>query len=60
MGDHPVVRTLPAHRTAQTQNKRTQTSMLQVEFEHMIPMLERAKRVHALDRSATLIGLIAL
>jgi hypothetical protein len=26
-GDQPVARTLPTHRTAQTQNKRTQTSM---------------------------------
>jgi hypothetical protein len=30
MGDQPVGRPLPAHRTAQTQNKRTQTSMPQV------------------------------
>jgi hypothetical protein len=45
-----------AHRTAQTQNKRTQTSMLQVEFEITIPVFERAKTVHALDRAAIVIG----
>jgi hypothetical protein len=27
MGDQPVARPLPTHRTTQTQNKRTQTSM---------------------------------
>jgi hypothetical protein len=32
-GDQPVVRPLRAHRTAQTQNKRTQTSVPQVGFE---------------------------
>jgi hypothetical protein len=37
------------HRTTQTQNKRTQTSMPQVRFEPTIPVLERAKTVHALD-----------
>jgi hypothetical protein len=31
--DQPVARELRAHRTAQTQNKRTQTSMLRVGFE---------------------------
>jgi hypothetical protein len=44
------------HKTAQTQNKRTLTSMPQVGFEHTIPVFERAKTVHALDRTATLIG----
>jgi hypothetical protein len=29
-GDQPVARQLPAYKTAQTQNKRTQTSMPQV------------------------------
>jgi hypothetical protein len=40
-----------------TQNKRTQTSIPQVGFEPKIPMFERAKTVHALDRAATAIGL---
>jgi hypothetical protein len=44
------------HRTKQTQNKRTQTSMPWVEFEPMLPVFERAKTVHALDRAATVIG----
>jgi hypothetical protein len=34
--DQPVSRPLPAHRTAQTQNKRTQTSMPKVGFEPTI------------------------
>jgi hypothetical protein len=42
--------------TTQTQNKRTQTSMPRVGFESMIPMLERAKTVHAFDRATTGIG----
>jgi hypothetical protein len=37
-GDHYVARPLPTHRTAQTQNKRTQTSMPQVGFEPKIPV----------------------
>jgi hypothetical protein len=41
-----------AHRIPQTQNKRTQISM-QVGLEPTIPVLERAKTVHALDREAT-------
>jgi hypothetical protein len=48
-GDQPVASPLPA----QTQNKRTQTSVPQVEFEPTIPMFERAKTVHALDLAAT-------
>jgi hypothetical protein len=55
-GDQPVVRPLPALGTAQTQNKRTQTSMPQVGFEPTIPVFERAKTVHALDRAAAVIG----
>jgi hypothetical protein len=47
---------LPAHRTARTQNKRTQTSMPQVAFEPTIPLFERAKTVHALEFAATVIG----
>jgi hypothetical protein len=55
-GDQPVARQLRAHRTAQTENKRTQTSMPQVEFEPTIAVFERAKTVHASDRAATVIG----
>jgi hypothetical protein len=55
-GDQPVARPLPTHRTTQTQNKHTQTSMSWVGFEPTIPALERAKVVHALDRTATVIG----
>jgi hypothetical protein len=41
------------HRTTQTQ-----ISMHRVEFEPTIPMFERAKTVHALDRPATVIDVI--
>jgi hypothetical protein len=44
------------HKTTQTQNKRTQTSMHHVGFEPTIPVFERAKMVHALDRAVTVIG----
>jgi hypothetical protein len=30
--------------------------MSRAEFEHTIPAFERAKKVHALDRAATVIG----
>jgi hypothetical protein len=56
-GDEPVSRPLPAHRTTQTQNKRTQTTMPQAGFEPTIPVFERAKTVHALDCAATGMGL---
>jgi hypothetical protein len=49
MGDQPVARPLPAHRTIQTQNKRTQKSMSQVAFEPIIAVFERAQTVHDLD-----------
>jgi hypothetical protein len=55
-GDQPVARPLPTHRTTQKQNKRTQTFMSQVGFEPTIPVFERAKTVHAVDRAATAIG----
>jgi hypothetical protein len=57
-GDQPVARPLTAHRTAQTQNKGTQTSMRHVGFEPTIPVFEREKAVHALDREAIVIGKI--
>jgi hypothetical protein len=44
------------HRTTQTQKKRRQTSICGVGFEPTIPVFERAKIVHALDRAATVIG----
>jgi hypothetical protein len=50
-GRQAVARPLPAHRTAQTQNKRIQTSM---------PQVERAKTVHALGRAATVMGKVEL
>jgi hypothetical protein len=55
-GNQPVSRLLPIHRTAQTQNKRTQTSMPWVGFEPTTPAFEWEKRVHALDLAATVIG----
>jgi hypothetical protein len=56
-GDEPVTRPLPTHRTTQTLNKRTQTSMTRVGFEPTIPAFQRAKTVHALDHAATLNGI---
>jgi hypothetical protein len=53
-GDQPVTRLLPAHRTAQTQSKRTQTFMPQVGFEPPIPAFKQMKTVHALECTATL------
>jgi hypothetical protein len=55
-GDQPVAMPLPTHRTTETQNKRSQTSVPLVGFEPTIPVFERAKTVHDLDRAATLIG----
>jgi hypothetical protein len=52
----PVARPLPTRRTTQRQNRRTQTSMPRVGFEPTIPVFERAKTVHVLDRAATVIG----
>jgi hypothetical protein len=42
--------------TTKTKNKGTQTSMPRLGFEPTIPVFERAKAVHALDRAATMIG----
>jgi hypothetical protein len=44
-GDQTVAKPLPAHRTAQTQNKRTQTFMPRVGFGPTTPVFERAKAV---------------
>jgi hypothetical protein len=51
-GDQSVTRPLPKHRTTQTQNKRTQSSMPRVRFERTIPVFELA-----LDRAASVIGI---
>jgi hypothetical protein len=48
MGDQSVAGPLPEHRTAQTQNKSTQTSIPEAGFEPTFPVFERAKTVHAL------------
>jgi hypothetical protein len=37
-------------------NAQIQTSMPRVGFEPTIPVFEREKKVHALDRAATVIG----
>jgi hypothetical protein len=50
MGDQPVSRPLPAYRTAQTQNKCTQTSMLQVGFEPTYQCLSGRRRFMPLPR----------
>jgi hypothetical protein len=52
-GDQPVARPLPTQGTTKPQKKRTQTSMPWVGFEPTIPVFERAKTVHALDRADT-------
>jgi hypothetical protein len=56
MGDQPIARPLPTHRTTQTQNKRSQTSMPRVGFEPMIPVFEQAKTVYELDHAAIVIS----
>jgi hypothetical protein len=53
--DQAVANPLPMHRTAQKQNKRTQSSMPQVGFEPRIPVFQQAERVNALDLAATVI-----
>jgi hypothetical protein len=52
-GDQPVAGPLPTHRTAQTQNKRTQTSIPLVGFKPTIPAFERAKTANVLHCAAT-------
>jgi hypothetical protein len=56
MWDQSVARPLSAHTGQHKQNKRTQTSMPQVGFEPTIPVFERAKTAHALDRAANVLG----
>jgi hypothetical protein len=58
-GDQLIARPLPKHRTTQTQDKHIhQTSMPCMGFELTIPDSERAKTAHALERSATVTGMI--
>jgi hypothetical protein len=56
IGYQSVTRPLPTHRPTQTQNNCTQTPMPRVWFELTIPVFERTKTVHVLDRAATVIG----
>jgi hypothetical protein len=56
MGVQHIARPLPTHRITQTENKRTQTSMLWVGLEPTIPGFEREKTVHALGRATTVIA----
>jgi hypothetical protein len=59
MGDQPVARPLPTHKTTQTQNKRTETPMPWAGLDPIIPVFERAETVHVVDRAATVTGIIA-
>jgi hypothetical protein len=56
-GDQPVARPLPTHITTQTQNKCTQYRHPRIEWDPN-PRSRRSsdRRLHALDRAATLIG----
>jgi hypothetical protein len=58
MWDQPVENPLRIHKTTQTQNKRTQTSMSRVGFKPTTPVFELTKAVHASDRANTVISLI--
>jgi hypothetical protein len=51
-GDQSVPRPLPT----QTQNKRIHATMSSMGFEPKVPVMERAKTFHALDRAATVFG----
>jgi hypothetical protein len=53
-------RPLPTHRTTQHRLKSTQTSMPRLGIYPTIPVFERAKTVHALDRAATVIDCCGL
>jgi hypothetical protein len=56
----PVARLLPTYRTTETQNKCRQRDMPWVGFEPMIPVFEREKISHDLDRVATVISLFRI
>jgi hypothetical protein len=55
--DQLVARPLPKQMTTQHRTHTYQIFMPCVGFEHTIPASERAKAVHALDRSATVTGI---
>jgi hypothetical protein len=59
-GYQPVASPLSTHRTAQAQNKNTQTSMPRVGFESTTPAFKWAKTVHALDCAASVAGPLSL
>jgi hypothetical protein len=50
------LRSPSSYRAAQTQKKRTETTMPQVRFKPTISPFVRAKTVHVLNRAATMIG----
>jgi hypothetical protein len=54
--DQPFARPLHTHRTIQTQNKCTETSMPLKGLKPTTPIFERAKTVHVLERAATVFG----
>jgi hypothetical protein len=56
-GDQPVAWPLSTHRTTQTLNIHTQTSVPRVGFKPTTPVFDQAKTVHALDRAAAVISL---
>jgi hypothetical protein len=56
MGDQPVARTLLIQRTAQVQNKRTQTSIPRVGFESTTPSVRAGETVHVWDSEDNAIG----
>jgi hypothetical protein len=59
MGDQPVARPLPTHRTTQTQNKHIQYKHPCLEWDsnqRSQRSSEREKTIHALDPAATVIG----
>jgi hypothetical protein len=58
MGDQPAARPLPTQDSTNI-GKHGQTSITRVGFEHTVPMFELAKTFYALDRTATVIGLVA-
>jgi hypothetical protein len=57
-GDQPVVSPPTTHRTTQTQNKGTQTSMPRMEFETTIPVLKRTKTLRPLWSASDLLDTI--
>jgi hypothetical protein len=56
MGYQPVARPLLTYRATQTQNKNIHAFITRMGFEPIIPVFERAKTVHSLERAATVIG----